>query len=111
MSNQGYVIVCQGLAGRTFTHQGKPPPKGQYLANYDPEAHGGLGDADWTQDLDKAMRFPDQIAAFRCWTSVPRRRPTRPDGQPNKPLTAFAIEVAPVNEDGTVSDTLRGLGF
>lgn len=93
-----YVIVCVGLAGRSFTHAGKPPPKGQYLESYDPEAHRGLGLATWTRDLTKAMKFQDKVAAFQCWTTVPKNRAIRADGAPNKPLTAFSIEVLPAGE-------------
>lgn len=93
-----YMIVCVGLAGGTFTSQGKPPPTGQFLERYDPEAHAGMGEADWTHDVSKAMKFADQEAAWKCWTTIPERRPTRPDGEPNKPLTAFTIVVTPVSE-------------
>lgn len=100
MSAEGYVIVCQGLAGGSFTSAGKPPPKGQFLESYDPEAHQGYGWATWTTDRAQAMVFTDAMAAWNCWTQVPSRRPTRPDGQPNKPLTAFSIIVEPVGGEG-----------
>jgi hypothetical protein len=58
-------------------------PIGQYLASYDPEAHGGRGYATWTPDPAKAMTFRDAQAAHEFYQQVPRSRPVRPDGRPN----------------------------
>lgn len=91
-----YVIRCMGLAGFSMTNSGAPV--GAYLKSYDPEAYDGRGWADWTNDLDEAQTFPESIAAFRHWQSVPASRPTRPDGHPNKPLTAFTVEILSVDD-------------
>lgn len=93
-----YVIICRGLAGHSLMINREPPPTGQYLKTFDPEAHQGLGFAEWTKNLDEAMQFTDQEAALRCWATVPHRRPTRPNGQLNKPLTAFTVEILPTPE-------------
>lgn len=66
---------------------------GQYLYRYDPEYANGAGDAVTTDDPTKAARFANAGDAFECWRSVPRSLPQRPDGKPNRPLTAFTIEV------------------
>jgi hypothetical protein len=66
-----------------------------YLKAFDPEAHAGLGEARFTDNKAEALRFKDAPAAFSCWTLVPKSRPERSDGKPNKPLTAYTIEVAP----------------
>ena len=83
----GAVMVC--VAG--------PPgaPLGQYLVSYDPEAYGGRGWADWSSDLGQALHFEDYSAGLAYWRQVSRTRPRRPDGQPNRPLTAFTVSLEP----------------
>lgn len=76
-----------------------PRCPGQYLQSYDPEAHDGRGTATWTADRAKAHVYPDFAAAFEAWRQVPKARPTRPDGKPNRPLTSFSVEFETV--DGT----------
>jgi len=67
-------------------------PVGEYLAAFDPEAHDGWGDATFTRDVAKALRFPDFAAAYRFYGTRPQRRSRRPDGKPNRPLTAFTMQ-------------------
>lgn len=100
---EGYVIRCIGLAGRALTINGVPAPKGQFLESYDAEARRGMGFAEWTKDLGQAMVFVTSHAALKCWTQVPEARPTRADGKPNKPLTAFTVEVL------TLADARKGV--
>ena len=71
---------------------------GKYLETYDPEAHEGRGFAQFTSDLAKAMKFDTHAQAFDLWKSTPRSRPTRPDGKPNRPLTAFTINFEEVHD-------------
>lgn len=87
------LIRCLGLAGYTLGDQPQPALVGQFLAEYDPEKHDGMGEAAWTPDREHALRFDDAVEAWALWTTVPTSRPVRPDGQPNKPLTAFTIEI------------------
>lgn len=90
------MIVCARLP---FTARpGQPDVTGQYLKAYDPEAHGGLGHAEWTTDPAEAMTFPGVAEAQDCWTQVPKARPRRGDGRPNRPLTAFSITLTPAPE-------------
>jgi len=70
-----------------------PPPAGAWLRSYDPEAYGGRGIADWTVDPAKAMRFKTGSEAMVLYTTRSRTRPSRPDGKPNRPLTAFTVSV------------------
>ncbi len=88
------VIICRGLAS------GEPVPDitGLMLASFDPEGNDGYGKGEWTDDPGRAMRFPSIEAAHACWTAVPRSRPVRMDGQPNRPLTAVTIEIATAPE-------------
>jgi hypothetical protein len=69
---------------------GDPPV---YLKSYDIEAHRGRGHAEWTRDLNNAMQFVSFEHAYRAWNTQSKIRPLRPDGKPNKPLTAFSVEV------------------
>ena len=69
------------------------PAYGQYLKEYDPSALGGMGDWKWTPNRDEAIKFPNAAAVFKAYNASPKCHPTRPDGKPNKPLTAFNILV------------------
>jgi hypothetical protein len=64
-----------------------------FLKTYDPEAYDGRGFAEWTRNVDEALKFPTAGEAWMLWRGVSRTRPTRSDGEPNRPLTAFTIEV------------------
>ena len=69
---------------------------GRYLKAYDPEAHDGRGQTEWTTDLADAVVYPDFVAAFEAWRQVPKTRPKREDGQPNRPLTGVSVMFDPV---------------
>lgn len=72
------------------------PDTERYLASYDVDAHDGQGSAQWTDSIEEALRFADGAAAMAAWRSQSTLRPLRDDGQPNRPLTTFTIEVVPV---------------
>jgi hypothetical protein len=84
-----YRMVIVELGGRTF-------PPGTYLERFDHEANGGLGFGAFTTDPAKALRFVDFAEAMQFWNKVPLSRPLRPDGKPNKPLSATSIAIEPV---------------
>lgn len=94
------VIVNRGLSNYPPGDPESPANHlhGLYLAAYDPDADapdaGPLGGRiEWTTDLDAAKVFDGFRAAHAEWTRQSTRVPLRPDGQPNKPMTAFHIEV------------------
>lgn len=68
-------------------------PQPSFLKAFDVEAHDGWGMADDTPDPDEAFKFRSSREAMDAWRAIPSCRPTRPDGRPNRPLTAFTIEV------------------
>lgn len=68
---------------------------GVYVMSYDLEAFGGRGEVSFTTDKQSAMQFKDATEAFNVWRSQSKTRPTRPDGRPNRPLTALTIEFEP----------------
>ena len=74
-------------------------PAGEYLERYDPEAFAGGGDAEFTTDPSRALRFPGMREALECTRAVPRARPVRADGKPNRPLTTCTLQYVPVDED------------
>lgn len=86
-----HVIKVLGLADGSWHAQ-----EDTYLQSFDPDAHDGRGDAELTDDLAAAMRFENAVEAMRLWQTQSTVQPTRLDGKPNKPLTAFTIEVKQV---------------
>lgn len=86
------VIVYIGLAG-TVTGQREMVQRGAYLETFNVNAHNGRGSATWTHDLAKAMKFSDSLDAADVWRTQSTVLPTRPDGKPNRPLTAFTVEI------------------
>lgn len=67
-----------------------------WLKDFDFDAGGGAGYITVTADRDEAMEFEDVVALHEFWTRQSTVLPTRPDGQPNRPLTGFTIESRPV---------------
>lgn len=81
------VIISHGLA------DGRPMNNGEYLKAFDPEALDGMGSFVWTPDKQNALHFDSALDAYLLWNMIPKCRPLRPDGEPNKPLTAFSVEI------------------
>lgn len=79
---RGVVMrLCGDLSGPT-------PYDGQFLQEFDFEAYDGLGEVVMTPDVEKAKRFPTFMDALQFYRRVPKCKPIREDGQPNRPLTA-----------------------
>jgi hypothetical protein len=71
-----------------------PMPKDLYLHTY--TIDGGPTGASiilFTEQLAEAMRFPNGASALACWQTQSIRFPLRADGKPNRPLTAFSVEI------------------
>jgi hypothetical protein len=86
-----YVIVALEFANGTPC-----PHAGQYLKSFDHEAHNGQGRGIFTKSLAKAKQFDSQEDIFAFWKQQANCRPLRPDGQPNRPMTALSITIEPV---------------
>ena len=67
--------------------------EGQYVKSFDPEAFQGRGDVIATMNKNDAMHFDSFTQAHAFWNQQSKLRPLRPDGRPNKPLTAFTVEI------------------
>jgi hypothetical protein len=86
-----YVVRCMGASN------GSPcGSTGKFVERYEPQWNSGMGYAWFTSDVSEALTFDTLEAAYAFWRTVPANRPTRPDGKPNRPLTAFHIEVVPL---------------
>lgn len=68
-------------------------PVGQWLRSFNVDAFEGRGEADWTADPAEAMAFITHARAFAAWKTQSTIRPLRPDGKPNRPLTAFTVTI------------------
>jgi hypothetical protein len=51
----------------------------------------------FTEYRHMALRFPTGAAALECWRRQSPTHPFRPDGEPNRPLTAFSVEIVPAD--------------
>lgn len=86
---------------------------GKYVKAYDPNARDGRGHITGTDDRTQALKFENAGDAFSFWRQQSTVRPLRPDGRPNKPLTAYHIEIMPEGLEplfGTESLYLIGEG-
>jgi hypothetical protein len=63
----------------------------RYLLGFWPDRYGGRGEVTFTDDIAKARRFPGFAEVMECWQTPSKVRPLRPDGMPNRPLTAYTI--------------------
>lgn len=86
-----YVIVLHGYANQPYKNK-------QLLKRYDPEGNAGFGDIQVTNDPRQALLFDSPSDALTLWKVTSKTRPVRPDGNPNRPLTAFTIEIISVRD-------------
>lgn len=94
-TNEPLVMRIISLVDGTRT-----PFDGKFVKEYDPSRDGVdplgapmIAHVVVTVDRTKAMKFKDLAEARDTWMLVDPRRPVRPDGQPNRPLTAFNISI------------------
>jgi hypothetical protein len=94
-----YLMQIIGIEGMST------PFDGEYLVEYDPSRNSFdpdgmpmLAHVVTTKNPSRAKRYENLEAIHAEWTRVDPRQPVRPDGQPNRPLTAFTISTvqAPV---------------
>lgn len=88
-----YVLQIMGVAGAQLHGD---DPTGQFVIELNPDAHGGRGLLRASFDITEARRFSDVGEAIEYWRAVPQARPLRPDGKPNRPGTAYHMQVTPV---------------
>lgn len=76
---------------------GRPPPRPTWVADVDFDGMGGRGTIVMTQDKSKAKRFDGPAEALAYYQTASKAVPLRPDGRPNRPLTAYNVQIS--NED------------
>lgn len=64
---------------------------GRYLKAFDADLNYCNGHIEVTADKREALRFANGGAALECWKRQSRTHPLRPDGEPNRPLTAYTV--------------------
>jgi len=69
---------------------------GQYLRAFRVHQHDGRAPIPTTPHVNKAATFPTPADAIEFYRTRSHVVPTRPDGEPNRPLTAYTVEVVPV---------------
>lgn len=65
---------------------------GGWLKSY-ADTPDGRGCVEWTDDPKKARGFETRFDAMEFWRTPSKTVPKRPDGKPNRPLTAFTVSV------------------
>lgn len=80
------------------------PYDGSYVVTYDPSVGSQPGECllDVTRDPACARAFPTAMEAVAYTRQVDQRQPVRPDGRPNRPLTAFTLSIEPLRERSPV---------
>lgn len=81
---------------------GTPVPRpGEWLRwfDYDASDEGNdypTGNGDTTPNPAEAFPFATVEQAWEAWKRPSQKTPRRPDGKPNRPMTALTIEVSPL---------------
>ena len=71
-----------------------------YIEDFIPDTDPfGRGEVFVTTLKQEAKQFADLEAALEFWKQQSKRMPLRPDGKPNRPLTAFSITFESVDEE------------
>jgi hypothetical protein len=73
----------------------------QWVVSYDPDAgrtEYPTGDLLTDEDPAKAKRFQSKAEAIKFTRQQSKNVPYRPDGYPNRPLTAFTVEITEITD-------------
>lgn len=69
------------------------PHDGRYVKAWNPHTPFGVLAVTSTDDVSKARQFTNTAEAMKEWNTVSNIESVRPDGRPNKPLTAVTVEI------------------
>lgn len=84
------------------TSAGAPTPwDGEYIVGWD----FAVPLLATTDDPLLATTWPTAAAALEAWRTIDEARPWRPDGKPNRPLTAFTVTV--LQRDQAIAEAQR----
>lgn len=81
-----------------FGPRGIPVQDGRYLVDCDFN-QGYTPKLRTSTKPSEAKKFNSQIEALEYWKTPSSVLPTRPDGKPNRPLSAYTITVEQYNGD------------
>jgi hypothetical protein len=87
------VIRVEWQGGHTYVPSNL---EGQYVKRFDPNKFEGRGELIPTRNRDEAMVFASAEEAWDFYRQQSTTHPTRPDGKPNRPLTAFTVTIEPM---------------
>jgi hypothetical protein len=76
-----------------FANGAPCPHAGQWLAHFDVDALNGQGWGEFTDKILNAKKFNTFEQAMEFWGRQSKVQPWRPDGMPNKPLTALTAVI------------------
>jgi hypothetical protein len=93
-----------GIYAYRYAHTGQAI--NAWVRTFDAEAHEGQGEAKFTPDAALALPFDSTPEAIAFWRTQSTTRPLRADGEANRPLTAFTVEIRalPGHDGGGVVD-------
>ena len=69
------------------------PDAGRYVRDMDFNAYNGIGHLQTTPQRAKALQFDSIVDAYAYYGRQSKVNPIRPDGKPNRPLTAYTISI------------------
>lgn len=91
MTEPEYVIYAVNVSATS-------QPIRRWIREFEPEAMGGLGNVEFTDDPGQAMHFPSMANALIYVMTQSQTRPLRDDGLPNRPLRSFSILIQSTQE-------------
>jgi hypothetical protein len=72
------------------------PCDGRYIVKYDPTLVDGVFTLETSPNVEDAIGFDSFVEMRDYWMQVCPDPATRPDGLPNRPLTAFTVSLETV---------------
>jgi hypothetical protein len=69
------------------------PHAGRLIAWYNPDTPYGTLELVTTSDPKEAKVFAEEVEALEYWRQISAVEPLRPDGKPNRPLTALTVNI------------------
>jgi hypothetical protein len=82
----------------TSASTGAEPVDPTWVKSCDVDAMDGFGLAELTSDPTEALLFDSMVEAWTFWRQQSTARPLRDDGEPNRPLTAYTVEIGTIDE-------------
>lgn len=107
MTGYGIKLLALGSSGPLFEEP-------LWVVSFDPDVHGEgypypTGNLVTTIDPADALPFDTFSSAFEFARQQSTVFPTRPDGEPNRPLTAFTVEIGRLPEPSGTSPPEPGI--